>query len=188
MIEGLLFAAGEEGLNERQLSQYTGLSAQQVRDRCEELRKRLDEAGRGIQLRRLNDLYQLTTRPEHAPFLEQLNESPRLPPLSQAALETLAIIAYRQPVTRIDIEEIRGVKSERALATLLARGLIRETGRADAPGRPILYGTTPYFLEYFGLQELGDLPFPELATTQEEGFPLFAEDEESPDGPDETGT
>lgn len=187
MIEGLLFAAGEEGLNERQLSQYTGLSAQQVRDRCEELRKRLDEAGRGIQLRRLDDLYQLTTRPEHAPFLEQLNESPRLPPLPGRSGDT----RHHRVSSAGDPNRHRrdsGVKSERALATLLGRGLIRETGRADAPGRPILYGTTPYFLEYFGLQELGDLPFPELATTQEEGFPLFAEDEESPDGPDETGT
>ncbi|MDI3256182.1 MAG: SMC-Scp complex subunit ScpB [Kyrpidia sp.] len=185
VIEGLLFAAGEEGLSARQLAEYTGLSVEEVHDRCEDLRHRLRESGRGIQVRKIQDTYQLTTIPEHAPYLEKLSEIPRLPPLSQAALETLAIIAYRQPVTRMDIEEIRGVRSDRALATLLGRGLIRETGRADAPGRPILYGTTTYFLEYFGIETLDDLPFPELAAADEEAeFALFPEGDS--DRPDET--
>lgn len=188
VIEGLLFAAGEEGLSASQLAEYTGLGVGEVRALCDSLQKDLREGRRGIQVRRIRDTYQLTTLPEHAPFLEQMSEVPKMPPLSQAALETLAIIAYRQPVTRAEIEEIRGVKSDRALATLLGRGLIREAGRSEAPGRPILYGTTPYFLEYFGLRDLDDLPVPELAVQEGDGeFSLFADGQEREGEPKSAG-
>ncbi|MDI3327430.1 MAG: SMC-Scp complex subunit ScpB [Alicyclobacillaceae bacterium] len=180
VIEGLLFAAGDEGLTAEQLAEYTGLPVWEVQSLCDALGEDLQRQGRGIRLRRVQRAYQLTTAPEHAPYLERMSEVPKVPPLSQAALETLAIIAYRQPVTRMEIEEIRGVKSDRALATLLGRGLVREAGRADGPGRPILYATTKYFLEYFGFRDLEDLPSPEWEERPGEGeLFLFARPESS---------
>lgn len=115
-----------------------------------------------MQLVRIAGHYQLATLSEHAPYFEKLAYSPARASLSQAALETLAIVAYRQPITRVEIEEIRGVKSERAIHTLVNKELIEEKGRAEAIGRPILYGTTKSFLDYFGLGSLADLPQPEL--------------------------
>ena len=99
-----------------------------------------------------------STLPEHAPYFERFAYSPSRSSLSQAALEVLSIVAYRQPITRVEIEEIRGVKSERAIHTLANRDLITEVGRAEAIGRPILYGTTKLFLDYFGMDSLADLP------------------------------
>jgi segregation and condensation protein B len=113
---------------------------------------------RGIQLVEVAGAYQFATKPELAPYLERMAQSPSRASLSQAALETLSIVAYRQPVTRVEIEEIRGVNSDRALNTLLSKELIMEVGRSEAVGRPILYGTTPSFLQYFGLKGLEDLP------------------------------
>jgi segregation and condensation protein B len=106
--------------------------------------------------------YQLATKKENAAYLKKLVESPNTNTLSQAALETLAIISYKQPITRIEIEEIRGVKTERPLQTLMSKGLIREVGRQNGAGRAILYGTTKEFLDHFGLKDLKELPpFPE---------------------------
>jgi segregation and condensation protein B len=102
--------------------------------------------------------YQMTTVAEHAVYFERLAQSPTRSSLSQAALETLSIVAYRQPITRVEIEEIRGVKCDRALQTLVAKELIEEVGRAEAVGRPILYGTTRKFMDYFGLSALSELP------------------------------
>jgi len=158
IIEGLLFVSGDEGLDAKQIAEVVGLETKVVvellRDMAEEFRRE----GRGIQIVELAGAYQLTTVPEHAPYFERLAQSPTRSSLSQAALETLAIIAYKQPITRVDIEEIRGVKSDRALQTLIAKQLIEEVGRAEAVGRPILYGTTKQFLDYFGLASLRDLP------------------------------
>jgi segregation and condensation protein B len=103
-------------------------------------------------------VYQLATKKEHAEYLKRLVESPGTSHLSQAALETLAIIAYKQPITRVEIEEIRGVKTERPIQTLSARALIKEVGRAEGTGRAFLYGTTKEFLDYFGLQSIDELP------------------------------
>jgi segregation and condensation protein B len=102
--------------------------------------------------------FQLTTKKEHAIYLKKLVEAPVNASLSQAALETLAIIAYRQPITRTEIEEIRGVKSERPIQTLISKILIKEVGRAEGTGRAILYGTSKEFLEYFGLKSIDELP------------------------------
>jgi segregation and condensation protein B len=102
--------------------------------------------------------YQLATKKEHAPYLKKMVESPTTNHLSQAALETLAIISYKQPITRIEIEEIRGVKTERPIQTLLSKALIKEVGRVDGPGRAYLYGTTKEFLDYFGLRNIDELP------------------------------
>ncbi len=125
----------------------------------EEMKQDYDhDENRGISIVQLAGTFQLATKKQNAAYLKKLVESPGNSHLSQAALETLAIIAYKQPITRIEIEEIRGVKTERPLQTLIAKALIKETGRAEGPGRAYLYGTTKEFLDYFGLRSLEELP------------------------------
>ncbi|CAG7611993.1 Segregation and condensation protein B [Paenibacillus solanacearum] len=158
VIEGLLFVAGDEGLNAKQLAEVLEQDPKFTAELVLDLQSDLKRQKRGIQIVELAGTFQLATVPEHAPYFEKLAHSPSRASLSQAALETLAIVAYRQPITRVDIEEIRGVKSERALQTLVAKDLIHEVDRADAPGRPILYGTTKAFLDYFALASIQDLP------------------------------
>lgn len=157
-IEALLFIAGDEGLDAKQIAAVLEADKDEVSRTLQQMKRQFDETGRGLQIVELAGTWQLTTRPEHAVYFQRLAYSPARGTLSQAALETLAIIAYRQPVTRIDIEEIRGVKTDRAIHTLVAKGLVKPVGRADAIGRPILYGTTDEFLDYFGLRSLDDLP------------------------------
>lgn len=158
IIEGLLFAAGEEGLELKQLAEVMELDWKFTQTLVEELKADLKRQGRGIQVVEIAGALQLATLPEHAPYFERLASSPSRASLSQAALETLSIVAYKQPITRVEIEEIRGVKCDRALQTLVAKDLIEEKGRAEAIGRPILYGTTRSFLDYFALNGLQDLP------------------------------
>ena len=109
----------------------------------------------------------MTTNPDHAAYFERMAYSPTRSSLSQAALETLSIVAYRQPITRVEIEEIRGVKCDRALQSLVSKDLIEEVGRAEQIGRPILYGTTKSFLDYFGLAGLDALPEPSAMTNED---------------------
>lgn len=158
IIEGLLFAAGDEGLDVREIADAVELDWRVAEELIDEMRTAYVNENRGFRIVRVAGSYQLTTNPGHAPYFAKLARSPTRGSLSQAALETLAIVAYRQPITRIDIDEIRGVKSDRALHTLMAKELIREAGRAEAVGRPILYETTKQFLQYFGLAALKDLP------------------------------
>ncbi|WP_225999042.1 SMC-Scp complex subunit ScpB [Paenibacillus sp. BJ-4] len=162
IIEGLLFLAGEEGLSAKQIADIVEQQQELVEKSLEDMKQDMEQGGRGLQLVRIAGNYQLATLPEHAPYFEKLAYSPARASLSQAALETLAIVAYRQPITRVEIEDIRGVKSERAIHTLVNKELIEEKGRAEAIGRPILYGTTKSFLDYFGLGSLADLPQPEI--------------------------
>src|SRR5690625_8000813 len=105
-----------------------------------------------------NEMYHLTTKPEHSQYYKKLLQGPRSSRMTQATLETLAIIAYKQPITKTEIEEIRGVNSDYAVQTLLARSLIEKIGRKDTVGRPVLYATSKEFLTYFGLTSLEDLP------------------------------
>mgnify|MGYP001181031838 CR=1 FL=1 len=161
IIEALLFVSGNEGLNAKQLAAVLELDEESVTAAVRDLKRDLAAQGRGIQVVELAGVYQLAYLPEHAPYLERLASTPLRSQLSQATLETLSIIAYKQPITRVDIEEIRGVKSDRAIHTLISKELIEEVGRADAVGRPILYGTTKAFLDYFGLGSLKDLPSPD---------------------------
>ncbi|SMO41204.1 segregation and condensation protein B [Melghirimyces algeriensis] len=134
------------------------MNTREVRKLLNEMKEDWKTAGRGIQIVEVAQVYQLTTLPEHRTYFEQLAKSPSRSRLSRAALETLAIIAYRQPIIRAELEEIRGVKSEKAIYYLKRKGLIREVGRAEGVGRPILYGTTREFLDYFGLTSLKELP------------------------------
>lgn len=172
VIEGLIFISGDEGITVKQLEEVLEQGASTIRELIEELKQDLRENERGIQIVEVAGSYQCTTLPEHAPYFERLAYTPSKSTLSQAALETLSIIAYKQPITRVEIEEIRGVKCDRALHTLMAKELIEESGRAEAIGRPILYGTSKKFLEYFGLGSIDDLP---EAGMMNEGFDLEEE-------------
>lgn len=158
IVEGLLFAAGDEGLTLKQMAVVLEVKESTAIDIVNELKDDYLNLGRGINLVEVAGTYQLTTKKEHAVYLKKLVESPSASSLSQAALETLAIIAYRQPITRAEIEEIRGVKTERPINTLTAKALIKEVGRVEGTGRAILYGTTKEFLEYFGLKTIKELP------------------------------
>jgi len=167
IVESLLFAAGDEGLTIKQLMHVLEMEQLEVEQLIDELIKsyRKDKT-RGISIIEIAGTYQFATKKEHSDYLKKLVESPHASTLSQAALETLAIIAYKQPITRAEIEEIRGVKTERPLHTLTAKALIKEVGRAEGAGRAILYGTTKEFLDHFGLKNLGELP--PLAEKEEE--------------------
>ncbi|MEC0372061.1 SMC-Scp complex subunit ScpB [Paenibacillus chibensis] len=167
IIEGLLFLAGDEGLTVKQIAEIVDHRPELVSDALTEMKEDFERQQRGIQVMQIAGSYQLTTLGDHAEYYEKLAYSPSRSSLSQAALETLAIVAYRQPITRVEIEEIRGVKSERAIQTLVHKDLIEETGRAEAIGRPILYGTTKAFLDYFGLPNLQALPEPQLFESTE---------------------
>ncbi|MFY0543000.1 SMC-Scp complex subunit ScpB [Brevibacillus sp. H7] len=168
VIEGLLFISGDEGIDAKQIGEIIEVPEDTVVDLIEDMKADFRRSGRGIQIVEVARAYQFTTLPEHVPYFEKLASSPTQSTLSQAALETLAIIAYKQPITRSEIEEIRGVKCEKALNTLLSKQLIREAGRAEGVGRPILYATTKEFLEHFGLRQLDDLPEPPVNLNIEE--------------------
>ncbi|MDQ1145200.1 segregation and condensation protein B [Bacillus sp. SORGH_AS 510] len=159
ILESLLFAAGDEGLSLKQLAEVLDVDELKANEVIEDLRKEYEQNGnRGIMIVQLAGTYQLATKKENATYLKKLVDSPHTSTLSQAALETLAIVAYKQPITRAEIEEIRGVKTERPLHTLMSKVLIKEVGRAEGAGRAYLYGTTKEFLDYFGLKSLDELP------------------------------
>lgn len=158
-IEAVLYAAGEDGVELGSLSQILGIAPAAMRQQMDSFIARLKTDGtRGLCVRVSGERYYLLTKPELADTLKRYFQGPPATGLSQAALEVLAIIAYQQPVTRIEIDEVRGVQSSGALQTLITRQLVAEAGRLDAPGRPIMYATTPEFLDYFGLKKLDDLP------------------------------
>lgn len=159
IIESLLFAAGDEGLSLKQIAEVLEVEPEAAKGIIEDVKDELEQNNdRGIVIVQLAGTYQLATKKENAPYLKKLVDSPGNTTLSQAALETLAIIAYRQPITRVEIEEIRGVKTERPLHTLMSKALIKEAGRAEGSGRAYLYGTTKEFLDYFGLKSIEELP------------------------------
>ncbi|MFA9556091.1 SMC-Scp complex subunit ScpB [Evansella sp. AB-rgal1] len=158
VIEGLLFVSGEEGIDEKQIMEVLQLDRKTVKFYMSELMEAYSADSRGLQIVEIAGGYQFTTKAEHALYFKRLIQSPSTTTLSQAALESLAIVAYKQPISRIDIEDIRGVKSERPIRTLLAKSLIKEVGRVEGTGRAILYGTTKEFLEQFGLRTIKELP------------------------------
>ncbi|HWO98575.1 MAG TPA: SMC-Scp complex subunit ScpB [Bacillus sp. (in: firmicutes)] len=158
VIESLLFVAGDEGLSLEQICAALTIQKDEAEHIIQEMRKDFQEENRGIEIIEMAGAYLLATKKENVEYVKRLVDTPSNQSLSQAALETLAIVAYRQPITRVEIEEIRGVKTERPLQTLVAKALIKEVGRADGAGRAILYGTTKEFLSYFGLKTIEELP------------------------------
>ena len=157
ILEALLYAAGDEGLTRKQLMSVLEVDESVLLDIMSSVKEEYQKQERGIELIEYADSYMLLTKKEYSMYLKKLVETPSKG-LSQAALEVLAIVSYKQPITRSEVEEIRGVKSERVLHSLVAKALLCEVGRADGPGRAILYGTTPTFLEQFGLKALDELP------------------------------
>lgn len=158
IIEGLLFATGDDGITVNQLSKVLDLSKTEIITGLEELIEQYEYEERGMMILQDQAVYSMSTRPEHKAYYQKFFSTPQATKLTQASLETLAIIAYKQPITRTEIEGIRGVKSERSLQTLLSRSLIEELGRKDAIGRPVLFGTSRDFLLFFGLTSLKELP------------------------------
>lgn len=156
-IESLLFVSGDP-LTIKDLSNALEISIKTIKSILDEMIIEYEDEKRGIKLISINGEYQLVTKTENSSYIQKLLKKNKRQSLSQASLESLAIIAYKQPITRVDIDEIRGVKSESAMQRLLEKDLIKEVGRLEVPGRPILYGTTDEFLRQFGLKELKDLP------------------------------
>jgi len=156
-LEALLFVS-DEPVASVVLAQALGVERREADDLCEELARSYEERGAGITLRNVGGGWRLTTHPDAAPVVEQYVLASRHTRLTKAALETLSIVAYKQPVTRHQISGIRGVNSDGVLRALADRGLIAEVGREETPGRPLLYGTTPEFLERLGLASLSELP------------------------------
>lgn len=175
-IEALLFVAGDDGLSMKQLEFLTEAEEKDILAELAAMAARYEESETsGIMIKELAGVYQLVTKQQVAETIMRLVENPTVQSLSQASLEVLAIVAYKQPITRVEIEDLRGVKSEKALYTLTGKGLIQEVGRAEGTGRAILYGTTSEFLNYFGLKNLDELPpLPEeLSEDQDDDGDLF---------------
>ena len=165
-LEAILFSAGEP-LELKRLADALETGAEEVKQALEVLREALSAQERGICLLRLGEQYQLCTKQDYAQAIRGVMEIKRNTPLSAAAFEVLAVIAYNQPITKAYIEQVRGVDCSGVIATLCQRGLIEERGRLDLPGRPLVYGTTAQFLRCFCLESLEDLPpLPEREESQ----------------------
>ena len=161
VVEAVLFAS-QTPLSAAELARVgEGLDEERVEEAVRELREEYEREGRAFGIYEVGGGFQVLTRPEFAPYLERFDSIPASPRLSAPALETLAIIAYRQPVGRAEIEEIRGVGSGGVLKTLQERELVEVVGRGEGLGRPLLWGTTRKFLEHFGFRSIEDLPRPE---------------------------
>lgn len=158
-IESLIFVSGSEGITVTEISHLTGLLKPAVLEQVKLLSEKYQkDSNCSFELLQAGETLKLATKKKFSKLVKDYFETPTTTSLSQAAIETLSIIAYKQPITRVDIEEIRGVKVSNMIQKLLTLGLIKESGRLDVPGRPILYSTTEEFLDHFGLQSLKDLP------------------------------
>lgn len=177
-LEAVLFASGEP-VSMESLKEILGIDAENVRELAAAYSKQLEERGSGLQLQQVAGGWQLVTKAQYFHYVERLSEE-RDKRLSPAAMETLSIVAFKQPITKQEIEHIRGVRIEKIMSKLLEMELIRELGRKDTIGRPILYGTTDTFLQCFGLNDISDLPeLPEAdrSILEHEQLDLFAEAE-----------
>ena len=158
VLEGILFVVGNEGISFDKLMEVIGINGEELNNLLIELDKQYQSTNRGFRIENLGNKFKLVTKKEHKEYYESLLNVEKNEKLTQAALETLAIIAYNEPVTRLYVDEIRGVESSYLVRKLLYRNLIKEVGRSDAPGRPILYGVTDEFLDYLGLSSIEELP------------------------------
>ena len=179
ILEAVLFVSPESVPVARLMSILGTVSKAEVVQALGILTHDLDQDGRGIQLVQVAGGYRLVTKQEYGPWLKRMDKAKAAQKLSRSALESLAIIAYKQPLVRSEIEEIRGVETSGVLRTLCERNLVRIVGRKDVPGRPIMYGTTKFFLEHFGLQDLSQLPplreFKELGESEQALLPIEEE-------------
>jgi segregation and condensation protein B len=179
ILEAVLFVSPEPVPVARLMTIVGTVSKSEVVQALGILTHDLDQDGRGIQLVQVAGGYRLVTKQEYGPWLKRMDKAKASQKLSRSALESLAIIAYKQPLVRSEIEEIRGVETSGVLRTLCERKLVRIVGRKDVPGRPIMYGTTKFFLEHFGLQDLSQLPplreFKELGESEQALLPIEEE-------------
>ncbi|MBF0555271.1 MAG: SMC-Scp complex subunit ScpB [Nitrospirae bacterium] len=157
VIDALLFVAGDS-LSIADIKRLTGFSDTEAADAVSALISHYKDKDGGIMIAELADGYQMVTNPLYAEWIKNLKKSRTSGKLSIAALETLALVAYKQPITKVEIEEIRSVSSDWTIKVLLERDLIKIAGRKDAPGKPLIFGTTKEFLKYFGLKNLSELP------------------------------
>lgn len=176
-IEALLFVAGEEGLGISQLAQLTALSAPALVQQLEQLKDRYEgDQDSALTLMESSRTYKLVTKDQHAELLRSYAKTPTNQSLSRASLEVLSIVAYKQPITRVEVDDIRGVNSSGAMAKLQAFDLIREDGKKEVLGRPNLYVTTDYFLDFMGINDLAELPDISNIELKEEETNLFNRD------------
>ena len=168
IIEGLLYVQGDLGLTIEQVSDILEITIEESKQLILSLKQDYIEQDRGLRINFLGNSFKLTTKEEHKDYYKKLLENPKNNTLSNAALETLAIIAYNEPLTRGEVDEIRGVDSIYVMRRLLAKGLIKESGKSDKPGHPILYKTTNEFLDYFGLSSLEELPQIDILNDEEQ--------------------
>jgi segregation and condensation protein B len=174
ILEGMLFIVGDEGITAEQAASALDISVERVTELFDQLQKYYTEDSRGIEIANFGGTYRFLSKAFVHPYAQKLLQEVNHTTLSQSALETLAIIAYKQPITRVEIEEIRGVGADMMLRKLEARNLIRESGRSDAPGRPILYEVTDEFMDTFKLLSLAELPeLPKFGEAEEESDNLF---------------
>lgn len=173
-VEAILFAMGDS-VEVDQIAKALGQDKDTTRKIIRNMMDRYQQEERGIQIIELEDAFQMCTKKEYYEYLIRIAMQPKKPALTDVMLETLSIIAYKQPVTKAEIEKIRGVKSDHAVNKLVEYGLVKELGRMDAPGRPILFGTTEEFLRTFGVQGLEELPA--MDPVKLEDFKAEAEEE-----------
>ncbi|HHX32692.1 MAG TPA: SMC-Scp complex subunit ScpB [Mollicutes bacterium] len=158
VLEGILFVVGDEGISLKAVCEIMDINESEAKELLKSLKKTYEDNKRGLRVSYLGDAFKLTTKKEHKEYLKKLADNPETNALTPVALETLAIIAYNQPVTRLEVDDIRGVQSGHMIRKLVAKGLVKEVGKSDLPGRPNLYQTTSEFLDYFGLATINDLP------------------------------
>ena len=157
-LEGLLFVVGDDGLSINQMMEILEIDHDEAIKLINELKEEYENKTRGIRLHFLGNTFKLTTKEEHKNYYQKLLINEENNTLSNSALETLAIVAYNEPITRVEVDEIRGVQTSQMIRKLVAKGLLKECGRSELPGRPILYKTTSEFLDYFGLSDISELP------------------------------
>ncbi|MDD4705889.1 MAG: SMC-Scp complex subunit ScpB [Bacilli bacterium] len=173
ILEGILFVVGDEGITLKTLCETMKINEEEAKNLLSELKKSYEEEDRGLRVSFLGDAFKLTTKKEHKEYFKILVDNPETNTLSPAALETLAVIAYNEPVTRLEVDQLRGVNTSYLIRKLVAKGLIKEEGKSTLPGKPNLYVTTKEFLDYFGLATKNDLPKLENNFDLEDDVELF---------------
>jgi len=173
ILEGILFVVGDEGINLNSLCEIMEITNEEAKELLLTLKSNYETDDRGIRISYLGDAFKLTTKEEHKEYYQKLIENPDTNILSPSTLEVLAIIAYNQPITRVEVDEMRGVSSSHIIRKLVAKGLVKEAGKSKMPGRPNLYRTTHEFLDAFGLASLSELPEINETKNLEEETELF---------------
>ena len=173
ILEGILFVVGDEGINLKNLCEVMNINLEEAKELLLKLKESYESDNRGIRISYLGDAFKLTTKEEHKEYYQKLIENPEANTLSPSSLEVLAVIAYNQTITRVEIDAMRGVSSNHIIRKLVAKGLVKEAGKSKMPGRPNLYRTTSEFLDCFGLSSLSELPELDSEKENEQESELF---------------